>query len=183
LEEAGSKARIQAIEEAVAEQSKRVQKASMEDPVIAELQKVAEARERQLKLVENERKAGTVTDTALQEAIAALAEARAKVAERRQTVFTGNGGDALTSLNRELLTLSIADRERHAKIQYLEAQLAKITPELGASMDLEFRERDLAQAMTDMRRAEANLRELQLSASETPEKHTPPETRPAKSGK
>jgi hypothetical protein len=181
LEQAGSHARIEAIEEAIAEQSKRVEKASASDQVIAELEKVADARERQLKIVENERKTGVGTDAALQEAIAALAEARAKVAERRQAVFTGNGGDALTSLNRELLSLSIADRERRAKIQFLDAQLAKITPELGRTLELELQERNMAIAMSDLRLAEANLRELRLSASEAAEKPAAPQTKPAKS--
>ena len=181
LEQAGSHARIEAIEEAIAQQSKRVEKASVSDEVIAELQKVADARERQLKMVENERKTGAAPDAALQEAIAALAEARAKVAERRQVVFAGNGGDALTSLNRELMSLSISDRERRAKIFFLEAQLAKITPELSATRELEFQENMLGQAMVDLRREQQNLRQLQMDASETSGKPAAPQTKPAKS--
>jgi hypothetical protein len=181
LEEVGSEARMKALEDAVATQARRVEKASQADPVIAELEKVADARERQLKIVENERKTGVVPDAALQDAIAALAEARAKTAERRQAVFVTNGGDTLGALNRELLNLSIADHERRAKLEFLESQLHKITPMLDSSSQLQFQERELSEAMNELQAARQNVRQCQLWVSEHPSKPAQPQTRPSKS--
>jgi chromosome segregation ATPase len=157
LEQAGATARMAALEEALQAQMKRVEAASKEDTVIAEYQKVADARERQYAMIERERKAGLSTDTSLQDAIAALAEARAKVAERRQAVFTANGGDTLAALNRELLNLSIADRERQAKIKYLGTELKKLSDALSLTQDLQLREKMMAQAIINLQRAQSEV--------------------------
>ncbi len=79
-------------------------------------------------------------DGDLSNAAAALAEAKAKVAERRQLVATQAGGDALPAWNRELLNLSITEAEVQAKLRFLQDRrdrLAKCLPALDEVTRLE----------------------------------------------
>ena len=144
LQEIGSHARSRALEDAVAEQMAVAEKRSRDDSVVEELQKLAEAREKQLQFVEQEHKNGVGTASALQDAIAALADARAKVAERRQTVVSNAGGDIVSSLKRELLNLNIDTHERQAKMEFLQKELARIKPGLEQSRELDLQEQMLS---------------------------------------
>lgn len=169
LEHVGAQARTGSIEEAIAEQTARAQKQVTADEVAQELQKVVDARIKQFERTQQASRAAAVPTSAVDEAEANVAEARARLAERRQTMFATAGGDLLSALNRELLMLNIAEQERNAKIQYVKGQLDRIRPSLNSSraMDrLEQQSLDIFKDEQALRRAIRNeLAARQNSAS------------------
>jgi len=144
LQEIGSHARSRALEEEVAKQLSEAARVSHEDSVAEELQKLADAREKQMQLIEQQYKQAVTTAAAVQEATSALADARAKLAERRQTVIINAGGDIVQALKRELLNLNIDTVERQAKMEFLQKELARIKPGLEQSRELDLQEQMLS---------------------------------------
>lgn len=164
LESVGAKARRDAIEKAIKEQSDQAKTALHDDPVAGELQKVVDARQQQAKFVEAQTKMGTATHADLNNVQATLAEAQAKLAERQQTAAAASGADNLASLNRELATLMIAEDERQAKIDFLKGRLEKLRPLLEMTDDLQERERDLAMAREEYHRAQQQAEDDRMQA-------------------
>ncbi len=161
LEHVGAQARTRSIEEAIADQTKRAEKQVVADEVAQELQKVVDARIKQFELTQQAMKEAVGSTSAVQEAEASVAEARARLAERRQTMFATAGGDLLSSLNRELLMLNIAEQERNAKIDYVKSQLDHIRPSLNSSRDmdrLELQSLDILKDVQELRKAIRNER-------------------------
>lgn len=165
LQEIGSHARSQAIEDAVASQLSQAEKMSHDDSVAEELQKLAEAREKQMQLIEQQYKHGVTTAAAIQEATSALADARAKLAERRQTVVSNAGGDVVNALKRELLNLNIDAHERQAKMEFLQKELTRIKPELRQSRELDLQEQMLSEQLKVVEVARHSLEELEALIS------------------
>ena len=94
--------------------------------MLAELQKVVDAREKQLDLTKKSYAAGQNTSAEVQQVAAQAAEARAKVAERKRDALTSAGGEALGALNRELRMLSIDRAEQEARYKLVSDQLDRI---------------------------------------------------------
>jgi len=154
LESVGAKARRDAIEKAIKEQSDQAKAALHDDPVAAELQKVVDARQEQEKFVAMQTKAGVATQADLTSAQATLAEAEAKLAERKRDAAAAAGAENLAPLNRELASLTIAEDEREAKIEFLKARLDKLRPLLEMTDDLQDRERDVAMVREEYYKAQ-----------------------------
>jgi hypothetical protein len=126
LDVLGKNARREALEEQIAVQSERAAKKVEEDPVMAELRKVVELREDQLKRLEEQHTAGMAPRADLDEAMARLAELRAKLLERRQQATIEAGGEVLATFNRELLTLSVDLREMNARLEFVNKRLDRL---------------------------------------------------------
>jgi chromosome segregation ATPase len=176
LEQAGANARQEALEVAIAQQSKRAEAAVQSDEVAAELQKVVAARTAQVKRMEQLQATGAVPNTDVDGATAALAEARARLAERRQQTAAAAGGAALADWNRELLNLSVANAERHAKLKFLEDRRQGLAEALQKAEDLSRykdamtrAESERRNARRDLDNAEESLRTLRATPTTKPQ--------------
>ena len=146
LDNLGKTARREALEEQVAVQSERAAKKVEEDPVMAELRKVVELREGQFKRIEEAHAAGMAPRGELDEAMARLAELRAKLLERRQQATIEAGGEVLGAFNRELLTLSVDLREMNARLEFVNKRLDRLRQAMELLDPLERAEREGANA-------------------------------------
>lgn len=166
LQEIGSHARSQALEDAVADQMSRAEKNSRDDSVAEELQKLADAREKQMQIIEQQYKQAVVTAAVVQEATSALADARAKLAERRQTVILNAGGDIVQALKRELLNLNIDAHERQAKTEFLQKELARIKPALAQSRDFDLQQQIVSEELEAVQIARHNLESMETHSGD-----------------
>jgi len=166
LQEIGSHARSRALEEQVAKQLSEAARVSHEDSVAEELQKLADAREKQMQLIEQQFKQAVTTAAAVQEATSALADARAKLAERRQTVIINAGGDIVQALKRELLNLNIDTIERQAKMEFLQKELARIKPALAQSRDFDLQQQIVSEELETVQIARHNLESMETQSGD-----------------
>lgn len=166
LQEIGSHARSRALEEEVAKQLSEAAKVSHEDSVAEELQKLADAREKQLQLIEQQYKQAVTTAASVQEATSALADARAKLAERRQTVILNAGGDIVQALKRELLNLNIDTVERQAKMEFLQKELARIKPQLAQSRAFDLQQQIVSEELETVQIARHNLESMETQSGD-----------------
>jgi chromosome segregation ATPase len=123
LADVAAKARRDAMEEAIAEQTAKADKIAAVDATIDALRKGVEAREKQLDLIQQQVKSGVNTQDTVVAAQASLADAEARVAERLSALSGEAGGNLSSALSRELLDLNIEEKEREAKMQFIEKRL------------------------------------------------------------
>jgi chromosome segregation ATPase len=126
LDAAGGAARMEALQKTIATEAARGQEKAKDDEVAAELAIVVSARENALKRMEMLAQQATVSQEEVERARATLAEAKARLAERRMTVAAAAGGGALSEWNRELLNLSLDAQERRARTLYLTQSLDRL---------------------------------------------------------
>jgi predicted nucleic acid-binding Zn-ribbon protein len=148
LKVVGAEARQQALASAIDRLAKSAAERSEKDPVAAELEKVVKvkelARERMKKLREN----NAVSLSEMEEIEGPIAEANARLLERREAVKQANGGELLSALNRELAMISIDIAEAQARLAATEKVLeryVKVQDLLATSDDLR-RERERTEA-------------------------------------
>ena len=99
-------------------------------------------------------KAKAVAQKEVDEAQAAVADARLKLIEvRRQAVGTANA-ESLEIWNRELMTLSVAGLERRARLKFIQDRLERLSAALPKIDELERR-------IAEEQRAERMLQEAQ----------------------
>jgi len=166
LQEIGSRARSIALQREVATQLSEAEKVSRDDSVAEELQKLVGAREKQMQLVEEQFKQAVTTAAAVQEATSTLADARAKLAERRQTVIINAGGDVVQALKRELLNLNVDTVERQAKMEYLQKELARIKPALAQSRDFDLQQQIISEELETVQIARHNLESMETHSGD-----------------
>jgi chromosome segregation ATPase len=123
LADVAAKARRDAMEEAIAEQTAKADKIAAMDATISALRKGVEAREQQLDLIQQQVKSGVNTQDTVVAAQASLAQAEANLAERISALSGEAGGSLSSALSRELLDLNIEEKEREAKMQFIENRL------------------------------------------------------------
>jgi hypothetical protein len=123
LADVAAKARRDAMEEAIAEQTARADKIAAVDATIDALRKGVEAREKQLDYIQQQVKSGVNTQDTVMAAQASLAQAEANLAERRSALSGESGGSLSSALSRELLDLNIEEKEREAKMEFIEKRL------------------------------------------------------------
>ncbi len=140
----GKKARREAIEKEIAEQTALLQKQAEDDPVVKELKTIVEVRTAKLDNVKKAIDSGAASQGDLSDAIAAVAEARAKLAERqRGGGAIAGGAQTLESLSRERVNLSVDLHELEARLEFVSKRL----PSLRSTMD----------KLDELQRAEGNL--------------------------
>jgi hypothetical protein len=93
------------------------------DPIAAELEKIVKLREREAALKAELQQRGGTTEASLGAAQAAVAEAKARLFERREAAARAGGSDLLGELNKELVTLTISIAENEARQRYVEGRL------------------------------------------------------------
>jgi chromosome segregation ATPase len=107
--------------------------------------------------------------------VAQLAEARAKLLERKRDAAAESGGDVLASLNKELLTLSVDLRELEARLKFVEAHLPGLRDAMDQLDAWERAEAQLQQARTEQAKASDELHTL----SRQGRRHPPADVRSA----
>jgi predicted nucleic acid-binding Zn-ribbon protein len=189
----GKEARQKAVAETINRLAKSAEAKVKDDPVAAELEKVVHAREVAWENLKALHAKGAASETEIRLGEEPIAEARARLLERRETVAqTGGGsGEILTSLNKELATLSIDVAESAARLNAIEETLkrySEVQPMLGEAEDVR-RDRDrfareLEAAQTALREKTAQVPDHILrvvkSESKTPGEMTPQNRAPAK---
>jgi len=168
LDVLGKTARREALEQTIAEQANRVEKKVGADPILTELQKVVDAKERRAKVNQQMAETGQVAQGEAQDAIASAAEARAKLLERKRDAMNEAGGDALSSLNRELLTLSVDLNELNARLKYVKDHLPGLRDAMAMADDVQSAEAELASARQDLHKIEQDLRQAQMDGYRAP---------------
>jgi len=135
LEDAAAQARRDAIENAVLDQTTQARASIKDDAASIEIQKEIDALEQRLKFLEDAAKSGLNTPADVLAAQASLADAQTKLAERRSAVSAEAGGSLLTELNGELVDTTIAERERRAKLNFIDQRLHTLGNALGINDD------------------------------------------------
>ena len=122
LEEAADAARFGAITDAIARLSKQSAAQVSTDPVVTQLQKVVDARQDQMDAINHAHQMGQVSEREVDAAAAAVAEAKAQLALQRQQASAAAGGDMLSALEKELISVTIDRQECEAKMKMLDAE-------------------------------------------------------------
>jgi DNA repair exonuclease SbcCD ATPase subunit len=108
-------ARRDALAEQIAKYSKEMEEKIKDDQVAAELEKIVAIRQQDLEVKKKMYDAATVAQSEVNSAISAIAEAKAKLLERREAATAAAGGDILPAWNRELMNLSVDLAELRAR--------------------------------------------------------------------
>ena len=154
LDEAGAEGRKAGLSEAVKRPSDEIQAKANTDAATDELKQVLTLREKELQRMQELGKAKAVAQKEVDEAQAAVADARLKLIEvRRQAVGTANA-ESLEIWNRELMTLSVAGLERRARLKFIQDRLERLSAALPKIDELERR-------IAEEQRAERMLQEAQ----------------------
>ena len=148
LQVVGKQARQDALASTIARLSKAAEERVTADSVAEELEKIVKAREVAKERIKKLHERGAASDSELAEADGPIAEARARLLERREAVAQANGGELLAALNRELANVAVDVAEARAKLVALEDQLQRFD---AVRDDLD-RADDLRQDQTRLRR-------------------------------
>lgn len=119
----GKVARQAALADAIAKLSNQVDAKLNADPIAQQLQEVVDARQKEMDYAKQQHSVGMATESDVDHAVAALADAKAAVLERKEAAAHVAGGDLLLSLNGELLSLSVDLAELHARMTVLKNRL------------------------------------------------------------
>ena len=160
LESAASQARRTAVEQALAEATVRTKKSVETDDAVREMAKVVEAREASLKQLRQAAASGLATPQDVSAAEAALAESKARLAVQREQAASAAGGDGLSALNRDLITLFIAEREREARLKFIGNRVERLGQALRRTNELEKAQSELAKADKAATSAELTVNKL-----------------------
>jgi len=123
LDLAGKKARLEAIQRHIARVSAMAENRAERDTISKELAKIVAIREQVVAAQKRLYKTGAVSQGDILELEAKLAEAKVRLAERREKLVEMAGGGILTKLNGELATLGMDAVELEAKLKITDEQL------------------------------------------------------------
>lgn len=160
IEQAAKLARRTALTKALAESKKDLEQRVKEDAVVAELEKIVDAREMALQRKRQLAEAGQASKEEVAEAEAELAHARVELLERRQQAAERAGADIVSSWNRELMSLSVDENEMLARLEQVSARLQRMRTLLDSLNQLEDLQRRGADAQNIVREAEQRMREM-----------------------
>lgn len=160
LDTLGKTARREALEKEIAEQSDRAEKKALDDPIAAELAKAVAVREDKVKFVTQQVEKGVATMAEQRDAVAAAAEARAKLLERKREAMAEAGGGMLDAMNKELLVLAIDLKELNARLDFVKKQLPGLRDAMDQLDALQRAEGELQSARNESEETAHKLREL-----------------------
>ena len=167
LELAGMGARLEAVQEQIAEATAAAKEQAADDPVIAELEKAVAARQNLLELARKRFEAGLVQPHEMAAAEAELAEARVQLLDRRG-LASARGGDAVAPLTRELQTLAIDVRDRKARLKHVAKRLEPLRGLSDEFQELEWLQEEATQLRRSAEQAAGRLREAQRAVQTPP---------------
>jgi hypothetical protein len=165
LDAAGLTVRKNAMEAAVADLAKKAATTAEQDPVSQELASIVTLRERELARMKELQKQATISASEVDKAQANLAEARARLLERRSTTARSSGGDALSEFNHELTLLSINVVENQARREFVKNSLDRLAPTADQIDELESLTTARARAQDALVTAQSQLAVLRTQLS------------------
>lgn len=160
---AGKEARQAALTTVIAKVDEQVGSQVNSDPIVQQLEAVVGARESELDGVKKSFANGGSSQNMNQD-IAALAEAKAAVLERKEAAAQAAGGDTLHTWNTDLLSLSVDLAELHARENVMKSRLEALKRVVGILEE----KRSEADAM------QASLKDVNDELNKTQEIAAPP---------
>jgi DNA repair exonuclease SbcCD ATPase subunit len=161
LEMESKAARMKALTDNIAQLTAKVEDMVKNDAVAAELQKLVEAREKQVERVKTLVESGQASRGDYEEAVAQAAEARARLLDRRNDTAHSAGGDALNSWNQEIMALGVDTAELAAKLNRLNERLDGYRRVMDDVDRLEMLRESMEDAEQRVHESRAHLRDLQ----------------------
>jgi len=122
----GKQARIKVITAKIKELGKAAQADAGSDAIVQELQKVVAMWEKQLAAVRVLYESGRSSEAEVMKAEIELAQARLRLAERKEALRVAAGGRIVDRLNDELVTATIDAAETEARLKEADRQLAEV---------------------------------------------------------
>lgn len=167
LELAGMEARMRAVEEQIERVTATSAKSANEDPVVGELKKAVDTRERLLAVTRQRFEAGQVASAEVSTAEVALVDAKVQLLDR-QASAAARVGDAAAPLNRELQGLAIDVRDREARLQHVKKRLDPLRAGSERLVEMETLEAQSASARRALEQAMERLREAERQMDDAP---------------
>jgi len=164
LELAGLSVRRKMLQEGIAKFGHDADKAVDDDAIVKELNKIIEARHREVARLHQLVGQGAVSQGELSKAEAELAEAQVRILERKEQATRAAGGEALADLNKELLTVSVNAADAEARLQFIDASLKRYAAIVSSIDELERAIRDLQRAEADADAAKRTLHQVEKLA-------------------
>jgi hypothetical protein len=123
IDRVGKLARKEALAKALADLDAQMTANLQSDPVVEQLQKVADMRQQEFDQLKQLTPPAATYSPALNNAAAALAQAKVDVLERKEAAAKAAGADTIQSWNQELLSLSIDLSELDARTDAMQQRL------------------------------------------------------------
>jgi hypothetical protein len=164
LELVGQTARQKALQERVAALADKAATKAASDPIAAELEQIVKLREAEITRYAALEKSGQVPRDEREAAQVQLAEAKAKLLERREAAGRSAGTELLADLNKELITLSIATVENEARLEYVARRLDGLSKATEFVDALEQAQGATARAAKRLEAAETELQQARRRA-------------------
>jgi len=157
LEDAGNRARREAVERRIDQLRKEAEASSEADPILKELETLVDIREQQLALVQARNKAGHETAAPLRSAEGELAEARITLLTARRDAEERAGGAALRELNNELSKLMVQAAEIEGRQKELKSMIDLFRAELRKSVQAHAEAERLQQELETVRQRRSHI--------------------------
>ena len=157
-EDAAAAGRRAGLETTIAEWTDRAKASAKSDPLLDELNIVVEKQSTDVQRKQQLLKSAAISQGEVDDSIAALAAAKAKVITARQRAASA-ANEATDVWNRELMNLNIAAQERAARLKYIASRLSTLEPAMD---DVE----RLESATAELHAAQQNLRLVKQRADE-----------------
>lgn len=150
------RARVAALEENIAKLSKQVDEQLTVDPVIQELGKIVELKQRQLDLLKTQFNAGVIPEVEVNKATEEVAEARARLLDRKGSTASAST-ELLGQWTRELLTLSIDAAESTARQKALRERLAALIDAADQAQSIPRLQEEQGELLQSLKETRSNL--------------------------
>jgi DNA repair exonuclease SbcCD ATPase subunit len=160
LESEAKAARMAALTENIAKLTKEVDEKVKNDAVAAELEKVVEARQQRVERIKQMVQVGQATAAELDEAMANVAEARARLLDRHGEAAERAGAGTAQEWNRELMAISVDTAELKARLDKLTERLDKFQSVADEVDQLDTQRQAREQAQQAMDQVKEQLAEL-----------------------
>jgi hypothetical protein len=154
IEQAGERARREATQEIVAQETERAHDVAQNDPVTQELTQLVELRKKVLAQINAAEKTGATPAGSAMDAQSALTEAQIKLAEHVKDSAAGS----IAGLNEKLEEMTIEEAEKRATLQAVNDQLEKLAKVSSRIDELEQLQNRVIDAEADLRQAEIDAR-------------------------
>ena len=146
LASSGAAAHRKATEQRVAEARAQVGRQVAEDPMAGELARIVELRERHVGEVRKGAEAGRASGRELNDAEIALAEASARLLERREHVHRQAGGEFIGELTASLFNLAAESADAEARFVLIDRRIERTRAMLDKADEFDLVRRSLPEA-------------------------------------
>jgi chromosome segregation ATPase len=160
---AAKQARRDALAEQISKFSEQIRAKVRDDPVATELEKVVAFKEEGIEQKKKLHEQGQVSNSELSESLGAVAEARAKLFERREQAALAAGGDILSGWNKELMTLTVDLAELQARAKSIDERLFRFNHTSDALRELDEYQQTLAEQKRQLNEMEQRLNEAEMN--------------------